>query len=284
MSYERLKIKKRYFFIISFFMLVAIFMNGCESNDIRHTENSANIDTGILRKEVFALVSSAENSSIDYGKQYTYIEDIGDGRGYTAGIIGFTSGTGDLLQVVKEYIKLKPQNNLLEKYLSALEAVVGTDSHEGLGDAFLTDWQIASEDSEMIQAQNAILDDLYLNPSIAFANEDDLSVLGQYVYYDAMVVHGPGDDEDSFNGIRMKAKASADTPAMGGNEETYLQAFLDARSVIMKKEEAHSDLSRLNAQRAFLEAGNMTLELPLTWTMYGETFKLDKSSLSNMTE
>lgn len=264
-------------------MLVAIFLNGRESTDVGHTENSVNIGTGILRKEVFALVSSAENSSVDYSKQYAYIEDIGDGRGYTAGVIGFTSGTGDLLQVVKEYIKLKPQNNLLEKYLSALEAVVGTDSHEGLGDAFLADWQIASEDAEMIQAQNTILDDLYLNPSIAFANEDGLSVLGQYIYYDAMVVHGPGDDEDSFNGIRMKAKASADTPAMGGNEKTYLQAFLDARSVIMKKEEAHLDLSRLNTQRAFLEAGNMTLELPLTWTMYGDTFELDKSSLSNMT-
>lgn len=284
MAYGKLAIKKRYFFIISFFMLVAIFLNGCASKDVRHTENSANIGTGILRKEVFALVSSAENSSIDYGKQYAYIEDIGDGRGYTAGVIGFTSGTGDLLQVVTEYIKLKPENNSLEKYLSALEAVVGTDSHEGLGDAFLTDWQIASEDAEMIQAQNAILDDLYLNPSITFANEDGLSVLGQYIYYDAMVVHGPGDDEDSFNGIRMKAKASADTPAMGGNEKTYLQAFLDARSVIMKKEEAHSDLSRLNTQQAFLEAGNETLELPLTWTMYGEAFELDKSSLSNMTE
>lgn len=283
MTYRKLKLKKPLFFIISFFMLVAIFLNGRESTDVGHTENSANIGTGILRKEVFALVSSAENSSVDYSKQYAYIEDIGDGRGYTAGVIGFTSGTGDLLQVVKEYIKLKPQNNLLEKYLSALEAVVGTDSHEGLGDAFLADWQIASEDAEMIQAQNTILDDLYLNPSIAFANEDGLGVLGQYIYYDAMVVHGPGDDEDSFNGIRMKAKASADTPAMGGNEKTYLQAFLDARSVIMKKEEAHSDLSRLNTQQAFLEAGNMTLELPLTWTIYGDIFELDKSSLSNMT-
>ncbi|MDD3251516.1 MAG: chitosanase [Lachnospiraceae bacterium] len=251
---------------------------------MRHTENPANISTGVLRKEVFALVSSAENSSIDYGKQYAYIEDIGDGRGYTAGVIGFTSGTGDLLQVVTEYIKLKPQNNLLKKYLSALESVEGTDSHEGLGDAFLADWQTAAEDAEMIQAQNAILDDLYLHPSITFANEDGLGVLGQYIYYDAMVVHGPGDDEDSFNGIRMKAKALADTPAMGGDEKTYLQAFLDARSVIMKKEEAHSDLSRLNTQQAFLEAGNETLELPLTWTMYGEAFKLDKRSLSTMNE
>ncbi|MDD2960339.1 MAG: chitosanase [Lachnospiraceae bacterium] len=283
MACKKLTIKG-YFFIISCLILATVFLNGFADKDVRHTEASANIGTGILRKEVFALVSSAENSSIDYSRQYAYIEDIGDGRGYTAGIIGFTSGTGDLLQVVTEYIKRKPQNNPLKKYLSALEAVVGTDSHEGLGDTFLADWQTASEDAEMIQAQNAILDDFYLYPSITFANEDGLSVLGQYIYYDAMVVHGPGDDEDSFNGIRMTAKASADTPAMGGNEKTYLQAFLDARSVIMKKEEAHSDLSRLNTQQAFLEAGNETLELPLRWTMYGEAFELDKSSLSSINE
>src|SRR5262245_29952809 len=50
------------------------------------------------KKEIaMKLVSSAENSSLDWKAQYKYIEDIGDGRGYTAGIIGFCSGTGDML-------------------------------------------------------------------------------------------------------------------------------------------------------------------------------------------
>ncbi|MEO8690762.1 MAG: chitosanase [Solirubrobacteraceae bacterium] len=47
------------------------------------------------KKEIaMRLVSSAENSSLDWRSQYRYIEDIHDGRGYTAGIIGFCSGTG----------------------------------------------------------------------------------------------------------------------------------------------------------------------------------------------
>ena len=54
-----------------------------------HKNMTANdISSGKLREKVFAFVSSAENSSIDYAEQYAYIEDIGDGRGYTAGIIG----------------------------------------------------------------------------------------------------------------------------------------------------------------------------------------------------
>src|SRR4051794_11446308 len=58
------------------------------------------------------LVSSAENSSLDWRAQYKYIEDIGDGRGYTAGIIGFCSGTGDMLDLVQLYTDRKSDNVL----------------------------------------------------------------------------------------------------------------------------------------------------------------------------
>ena len=68
-----------------------------------------------LKGDVLSLVSSAENSSLDFNTQYAYIEDIGDGRGYTAGVIGFTSGTGDMIEVVKRYVALKPKNNTLKK-------------------------------------------------------------------------------------------------------------------------------------------------------------------------
>src|SRR5215204_5294803 len=68
------------------------------------------------------IVSSAENSSLDWRAQYKYIEDIDDGRGYTAGIIGFCSGTSDMLQLVTEYTRRSPKNRLA-RYLTALRAV-----------------------------------------------------------------------------------------------------------------------------------------------------------------
>src|SRR6185437_7226410 len=55
----------------------------------------------VKKEYAMELVSSAENSSLDWKKQYGYIEDIKDGRGYTAGIIGFCSGTGDVLELVR---------------------------------------------------------------------------------------------------------------------------------------------------------------------------------------
>lgn len=227
-----------------------------------------------LKDIVFQLVSSAENSTLDYMDQYGYIEDIGDGRCYTAGLIGFTSGTGDLLDVIERYTELKPDNDL-KAYIPALIEVEGTDSHEGLGDDFVKAWESAAKDDEMIQAQNEIIDEQYLTPAVKAAQEDGLSSLGQYIYFDAMVVHGPGDDEDSFGGIRAAAKEAAATPWDHGDIATYLNAFLDAREKVMLKEEAHSDLSRIEAQRKFVEEGNFTLETPLTWEMYGDTYTIE---------
>jgi chitosanase len=226
------------------------------------------------RKIVYAFVSSAENSSIDYQNQYAYIEDIQDGRGYTAGIIGFTSGTGDLLEVINEYRKLKPDNNMLEPYIETLEAVNGTDSHEGLGKSFVEDWRQVGQTTEMTQAQDNIVDNMYLNPAVAFAEKDHLSLLGQYIYYDALVVHGPGEDPDSFNGIRKEALQNSNAPSKAGNEADYLKAFLKARTKIMLKEEAHKDLSRIRFQEQLIDERNYELELPISWEMYGDEFRL----------
>ncbi len=49
------------------------------------------------------LVSSAENSTLDWKSQYAYLEDIKDGRGYTPGDHRLLLGTGDMLELVKAY-------------------------------------------------------------------------------------------------------------------------------------------------------------------------------------
>ncbi|MFL6696883.1 MAG: chitosanase [Vitreoscilla sp.] len=237
---------------------------------------STPVDLFDARKKEIAmeLVSSAENSSLDWKAQYTYIEDIGDGRGYTGGIIGFCSGTGDMLGVVEDYARREPGNGLA-KYIPALKKVNGTDSHSGLGSSYVSAWHKAASDVAFQQAQDAARDDTYFNPSVSQAKSDGLHALGQFIYYDAIVMHGPGNDSDSFGGIRKAAMKKAKTPAQGGNETTYLNAFLDARKVVMKKEEAHSDTSRIDTeQRVFLKAGNLNLDTPLKWKTYGDSYTL----------
>ena len=227
-----------------------------------------------MRTIFFCIVSSAENSSLDFKAQYAFIKDIDDGRGYTAGVIGFTSGTGDMLEVVKRYVALKPVNNPLQKYLPALEKVNGTPSHKGLGKKFVKAWKLAAKDNEMLMAQDSVLDAMYYNTALYYAEKDGLSTLGTFVYYDALVVHGPGDDEDSFGGIRQAALSSHRPPSLGGNETEWLSAFLSARTIIMKKEAAHEDLSRIIAQQKFLSEKNFGMTLPMQWEMYGDKFEL----------
>ena len=239
---------------------------------------SAPVDLTDAHKKDIAmqLVSSAENSSLDWRAQFGYIEDIGDGRGYTGGIIGFCSGTSDMLALV-EYYTTKKSDNVLAPFLPALRAVDGTDSHAGLGSAFTTAWKKAAKDTVFQDAQEHERDRVYFNPAVKQAKADGLRALGQFAYYDAIVMHGPGTDPVSFGGIRKTAMKKAKTPAQGGDEVKYLNAFLDARKAAMKTEEAHSDTSRVDtAQRVFLKAGNLDLNPPLKWKVYGDSYSIAK--------
>lgn len=214
------------------------------------------------------IVSSAENSSLSWRAQYRYIEDIGDGRGYTAGIIGFCSGTGDMLEVVKAYTRAKPRNGLA-RFLRALRRVNGTDSHAGLGRPFVRAWRRAARRPAFRRAQNRERDTTYFDPAVALAKRDGLGALGQFAYYDAAVVHG----FSGLEGIRERALAGATAPSAAGDESGYLEVFLDERVVEMRKEAAHEDVSRIEtAQRRFLHAGNLGLELPLRWSVYGDEY------------
>ncbi|WP_329486430.1 chitosanase [Kitasatospora sp. NBC_01246] len=222
------------------------------------------------------FVSSAENSSLDWKAQFAYIEDIKDGRGYTAGIVGFCSGTGDMVELVRHYRELKA-DNVLAKYLPALEKLDGSASHSGLDPDFTSDWKKAAQDPVFRKAQEDERDRVYFTPAVTQAKSDGLHALGQLAYYDAIVMHGPGNSADSFGGIRAAALKKAKPPAQGGDEKAYLAAFLDARAAAMRTEAAHSDTSRVDtAQRLFLQAGNLDLHTPLSWKVYGESFHIDK--------
>ena len=219
------------------------------------------------------LVASAENSTLDWRSTYAYIEDIGDGQGYTAGIIGFCTGTHDLLALVADYTESHPDNGLA-RYLPALRKVDGTDSHEGL-DGFPEAWRAEASVAAFRAAQDAERDSVYFDPAVRLAKLDGLGTLGQFVYYDAMVLHGPGTGAGGFYGLRDRAMSEADTPSQGGSEKSYLDIFLDIRREAMKAHNAQRDTTRIDtAQRRFLYDGNLDLHTPLKWQVYGETFRV----------
>ncbi|GAA0544750.1 hypothetical protein GCM10010172_27930 [Paractinoplanes ferrugineus] len=229
-----------------------------------------NLDNPAKKDVAMQIVSAAENSSLDWRAQFAYIEDIKDGRGYTAGIIGFCSGTGDMLELVEAYTATKP-SNVLAKYLPALRKVDGTSSHSGLDPNFTKDWKTAAADSVFQAAQESERDRVYFNPSVRDGKSDGVRALGQFAYYDASVMHG----YDGMRSIRSAALKRAKPPAQGGDERTWLNVFLDERVIEMKKEEAHSDTSRVDtAQRVFLNNGNFDLNTPLDFRVYDQPFHI----------
>lgn len=220
------------------------------------------------------IVASAENGTLDWRSAYGYVEDIGDGQGYTAGVIGFCTGTHDLLALVEKYTKDHP-DNALAPYLPALREVDGTDSHKGLDPGFPGAWKQESKVAAFRQAQDEKRDRGYFEPALRLAVRDGLGLLGQFVYYDAMVYHGPGNDRFSTGGIRAAALKKAHSPAEGGAEKAYLDAFLDARRQAMLDKRPGVDTSRVDtAQRRFLDEGNLDLRTPLEWKVYGDTYKV----------
>ncbi len=238
------------------------------------TTHGAGLDRPYKKNIAMEIVSSNENSSLDWRAQYAYIDDIHDGRGYTAGIIGFCSGTGDMLQLVEAYTDTEPPNPLA-RFLPALRRVNGTASHKGLGHPFVRAWKAAAEDRVFQRAQDAERDQVYFDPSVGRAKADGLGTLGQFIYYDAIVMHGPGHDSKSFGGIRRTAMRHARTPAQGGDETRYLSAFLDARRSVMKHQRKHHDTTRIDTeQRVFLDDGNLHLAPPLVWHVYGDRYRI----------
>ncbi|GHH02541.1 chitosanase [Streptomyces lanatus] len=220
------------------------------------------------------LVSSAENSTLKWRDTFAYVEDIGDGQGYTAGIIGFCTGTHDLLTLVERYTADHPGNGLA-KYLPALRKVDGTDSHEGLDPGFTAAWKAEAERPAFQEAQLAERDRAYFEPAVRLAKLDGLGTLGQFIYFDAMVFHGPGTDDDGFYVLRERALSEADSPSQGGSEKAYLDIFLDIRRGAMREKRPDIDTTRIDtAQRQFLYDGNLQLKTPLRWKVYGETYTL----------
>lgn len=267
-------------FLLNIILLAILGFTGCTQGGNSGDDNTAvtdNTTSSTLsspdKKEIaMQLVSSAENSTLDWRAQYSYIEDIKDGRGYTAGIIGFCSGTGDMLEVIQYYSQLSP-NNGLEKYIPALNKVKGSDSHLGLDPDFTKDWKIAAQDPKFQQAQDYERDKVYFNPALQQGKTDGLRALGQFIYFDAIVMHG----SSGFEEIRTKALSKSNPPALGGNERDYLLAFLEARKAAMLAEAAHDNTDRVdNEQRIFLDAGNFDLTPPLEWKIYGDSYRIAK--------
>lgn len=245
-----------------------------------------------LRKRCFALMGAAEDSQLDYDQNYNSVSgDISDGRGITAGIIGFTTGTGDMNNMLGYYNKISP-NNHLAGYKDHMDHINGKQ--------FEKDWHNAYKDDKdrFIKAQNHEVKKEVMNDAVKYAKKDGLSQLGQYIYFDALVKHGPGNNyqdaprEWGFQAIRHYAQENnVKTPAEGGDESKYLKNFVGKRYDATNDENDHNPdmdtdgtTDRLDFQMQQLDNGNLDLTLPLSFKMNNTPFDLNQEKLNKLSD
>ena len=248
----------------------------------------------VFQEMAYQLTSTAENSTLDWTTAYDYIEDIGDNRGYTAGLVGFTSATGDMLQLIQNYAAAKPSNNTLSPYIPGLQNCVAVGFGPGasnaaatnLGTPFINAW-IAAANSDPIfrRVQREYRKSLYWDDALVQALADGVPPLGLAIYYDVLVNHGVGTDSESFGGILTYVRANNTKPSSGGNVTTWLNAIIDRRNTILQgwgDDQATS--GRVFMHRLLVNGGtvagsaqspNLNLTTPFKFTTYGDLYTIN---------
>jgi chitosanase len=233
--------------------------------------------SGDSDQAIAQMISVFENGTPEI--QYAYVEDLDDGRGYTAGRAGFCTACGDLLTVVQTYTAQVPDNPLAT-YLPTLTqlAKASDDSIKGLN-GFERAWSTAADDPVFRQVQDRVTDDLYTTPARKLADDNGVhSTLGLAILVDTAVQQGTDDDPDGLPAMVKKTNAAVGgTPAGGVDETTWLQGFLDVRRNTLENPSSSDtgavwseSVGRVDALRALLDAGNLDLKTPFTINPFGD--------------
>jgi len=208
---------------------------------------AASDPTADQKRRMMLLTTTFENSfpkGSSPSFAYDYIENLNDGRGYTAGRIGFCSGTHDMLALVEVYTKSKPNNPLANhlKELRRISKAGGGPDVSGLPN-FINDWKAAAKDNGFKKAQDSVADSMYYQPALKIAGKIGVQLpFGKALLYDTIIMHGNGGDPDSIGSIAERAsrracaptsKAQLCTPKKGTDERLWLRLFLEERRKVL---------------------------------------------------
>lgn len=139
--------------------------------------------------------------------------------------------SGDALDLLKAYTAGHP-NNSLAKYLPALLLLAKTSSNStGPLAGFCKAWAVEANHTAFQQAQRALVDSTYYQPSQQMADSLGLQyALSRAFLYDTIIQHGGGDDGDSLAAIVNSTNLlQGGSPAEGVNERFWLPAMIRER-------------------------------------------------------
>jgi chitosanase len=262
------------------FLSLLVLLSGCK-NDNSNVSNSSNGIVFSKKQRVIAdqIISVFENNTPEI--QYGYAENINDGRGITAGRAGFTSSTGDMLEVVKRYTELRPGNSLAI-YLQRLTELADeqSDSTSGL-EGLEYAWQNSANDKVFRDVQDEVVDEEYYDPAVEHCKELGIVLpLSLLNLYDACIQHGDGIDPDGLPTIISRTNNNVGgTPKSGTDELTWLREFMKIRiSVLLNpyneatQDEWAESIGRVNILIEICNSGNVMLTPPININPWGTEY------------
>jgi chitosanase len=240
---------------------------------------AASAIAGSRKDTIQRLTSIFENSTTEF--QFTFVQNIGDQRGWTFGFVGFTSGTYSGTMFLEEYRKLRPGNALV-RFIPAFKRIdAGRHDSEGRNpdvsglEAFPAVFQLCGIDPLFVRAQRQLADKLSWDPAQQLAKRLGARLpITQGQLYDAYVNHG---ESGILTLIRRTNSRAGGTPGDGVSEKKWLTKFLAVRLAVLKRDSTwvHA-IDRIAVYQRILRSNNVRLRLPLEVDCYGNHFVLGR--------
>ena len=220
------------------------------------------------------IISTFENSTPEI--QYDYIEDIGDGRGYTAGRAGFTTATGDLLLAAERDVAID-SGSAFRTLLPVLRERARDHDPSTLGlEALPAVWRAESDKVLFRRIQDRLVQDIYFEPVYRYAKRFKIqTILGFFCIYDAIIQHGAGRDPDGLGAMleRLQAQYPSEKARLLDflriRRETLIHPHDDATAREWKK-----SIGRVAVLRELVHAENFNLEGPIAFRVNGGDFRV----------
>lgn len=184
-----------------------------------------------LKKRIKAISNVFEVGTAT--NDYAYIENLDDGRGFTATQYGLVSNELEFGQVIALHARHVPNSELVAflPYLPPLGSGTDMVHLSGLPNVWRRE---ARAYPSLIEACEIVADELYYKPAVQAATEMGLtSAVAQAIFYDTILQHGGGDDPDSFGAILQRTIAMTGRPA-SDQQEIFLRAFLNIRRLTLR--------------------------------------------------
>lgn len=166
---------------------------------------------------------------------YAYVENLGDGRGYTVTQYGFCTYNSEVTQVINRYLAYAPDTPL-KRFVAELppHKWSGQELH-----GFPAAWRKEIKVSKLLgRACDEEADMLYFRPAVEAAAAIGIhSAIGQSIFYDTLLQHGASGDPNSLPTI-LKRTIEENGDIKESSELEFLKAFLDVRKSVL--EEPHN--------------------------------------------